>query len=145
MLKSFLENQILVKDHYKYRVFKKFENANFKVIPFPTSGGGKKGECRPDFIAGNGHIRLVCEMKDVSSFPIRLKESDVQPVKIFADYFSALGFILAKLKRLKTWKLFKIEDLAKSGKNAYLITEETWEMGLPLKDFLNKSNKNQIN
>ncbi|MFX0162545.1 MAG: hypothetical protein ACFE68_04310 [Candidatus Hodarchaeota archaeon] len=135
----------MARDRYKYGVFKKFENANFKVIPFPTSGGGKKGECRPDFIAGNGRIRIVCEMKDVASFPIRLSESDVQPVKIYADYFSALGFILAKLKKLKTWKLFKIEDLTKSGKNSYLITEETWEVGLSLKDFLNKSNKNQIN
>ncbi|MHA1859529.1 MAG: hypothetical protein ACTSVF_00270 [Candidatus Asgardarchaeia archaeon] len=125
-----------MKERYKYRLWRIIESFGWTIIPIPASGGGRKGEHRPDIIIGNGKRRIVAEVKNCM-IPMYLSyESDVEPVLRFAKAFDAIPLIIAKKKNGKKWKCFYVEDLKKSSGKSLLIDKSVWGKGTPLENLL---------
>ncbi|MHA1506961.1 MAG: hypothetical protein ACTSR0_07295 [Candidatus Asgardarchaeia archaeon] len=125
-----------MKEKYKYRLWRIIESFGWTIIPIPASGGGRKGEHRPDIIIGNGKKRIVAEVKNCM-MPIYLSyESDVEPVLRFAKAFDATPLIIAKKKKGKKWKCFYVKDLKKSSGKSLLIDESVWKKGMSLETLL---------
>ena len=59
-----------MREQYKYRVFNRIRERGWVVDPVAGSGGGRKGEHRPDALAANGRRRVVMELKKRSRLPV---------------------------------------------------------------------------
>jgi len=90
------------------------------------SGGGRKGEHRPDALAANGRRRVVMELKKRSRLPVYLDyEADVKPVLERMEKYRAEGVLVVKVRGCGV----RVVPLSSRQRNGSRLLEETGSGG----------------
>jgi Holliday junction resolvase len=131
-----------LREFYKYELFNLARKKGWTVAPIAGSGGGRRGEHRPDALLADGNRRIVAELKKRKKLPVYLNyECDIEPILKYMAAFKAEGVIIAKIGREQA-RVFPLPTnikeqaiLRKTGK-LLAIDPNNFEKGIPLEKYL---------